>query len=717
MDIEIKIILDEKQIGLQKLKTDVVLIELRENLKKSHIIEDDYFLFLEENGRPITQKYERRYFVEDILVNGQIKIKSTKESTKQLNEPIKGAEIIPSKEQSEIKYYLYPKIEFTTEEEKNSKVVLLVGKTGDGKSTFVNALVNFYLGINIEDKFRYLLINDNNVDQQKSRTKKVKTYKIRPRNDLNFPPIKIVDTPGFGDTEGRIEDNNHILQFKEAFEKKNFYVNCILYIVNPYETRFGEHQKYVLNSILNLFADDVKENFIVGVSNFIPLGGNEVPNVIKNALSLENSYYYKNILKRDNIPREEILKSDWYIASENYLIFKNKLKRDNSEKETWEKTINNINILIEKIKTFKNKKIIKSKNVIQYRIEVKAEIEGLTEKLKKLYQLNQSIRANNIELNDNIECLERQKTELEAIKKRLKVQILNKDINQIQNKMEENFLIKKQKIINYEELYNIIMSVKNNLTNTIKERDELLNNSTRGTDENNVICKECLSNCHKNCKCIINKYFCSNISITGDCKICKHGLKNHQKCNYIYHFSRGELIEKNQLIGELNDQLREIRNKINDLKNDEKNLISRNENLFKELKEKMVELKELEDNENYDINHLEKIINNLETEKNKFSKKIEDSKIQLKENEIIFLQTLSKIKTNLEYLRNNSLNKELKYTLEEFINERIKEAEQKKEYELKYDLDDLKNKYDQLIKNENINISELTLEKYNDIFK
>jgi len=169
--------------------------------------------------------------------------------------------------------------------------------------------------------------------------------------------------------------------------------------------------------------------------------------------------------------------------------------------------------------------------------------------------------------------------------------------------MEENFLIKKQKIINYEELYNIINDVKDNLKNTIKERDEFLNNSTKGTDGNNVICKECMSNCHYNCKCIIYKYFCSNISINGDCKICRHGLKMHRKCNYIYNFSRGELIQKNQLIQALNAHLREIRNKINILKNDEINLTNRNENLFKELKEKMGELKELEDNENYYINH------------------------------------------------------------------------------------------------------------------
>jgi flagellar biosynthesis GTPase FlhF len=43
--------------------------------------------------------------------------------------------------------YLYPKIDFTEEELKNSKVLLVIGQTGQGKTTFINALVNIYLGI------------------------------------------------------------------------------------------------------------------------------------------------------------------------------------------------------------------------------------------------------------------------------------------------------------------------------------------------------------------------------------------------------------------------------------------------------------------------------------------------------------------------------------------------------------------------------------------
>ena len=46
-----------------------------------------------------------------------------------------------------IQYYLYPKIEFSEEESNNSKVLLIIGQTGHGKTTFINALVNIYLAL------------------------------------------------------------------------------------------------------------------------------------------------------------------------------------------------------------------------------------------------------------------------------------------------------------------------------------------------------------------------------------------------------------------------------------------------------------------------------------------------------------------------------------------------------------------------------------------
>ena len=89
----------------------------------------------------------------------------------------------------QIQYYLYPEIVFTEEEWNNSKVLLIIGQTGHGKTTFVNALVNIYSGITIKDKFRYLLVKNKNNSQLESDTKEITIYKIRPKKNLNFSSI------------------------------------------------------------------------------------------------------------------------------------------------------------------------------------------------------------------------------------------------------------------------------------------------------------------------------------------------------------------------------------------------------------------------------------------------------------------------------------------------------------------------------------------------
>ena len=51
---------------------------------------------------------------------------------------------------------------------------------------------------------------------------------------------------------------------------------------------------------MSLLAEDVKNNFIVGVTHFFRKSDKEIPNIIKHSLSLENSFYYKCILPEIN---------------------------------------------------------------------------------------------------------------------------------------------------------------------------------------------------------------------------------------------------------------------------------------------------------------------------------------------------------------------------------------------------------------------------------
>ena len=56
--------------------------------------------------------------------------------------------------------YEYPLIKLTKHEMASSTNILVIGETGYGISTWINALINYLQGIQLEEKIRYNLFNE-----------------------------------------------------------------------------------------------------------------------------------------------------------------------------------------------------------------------------------------------------------------------------------------------------------------------------------------------------------------------------------------------------------------------------------------------------------------------------------------------------------------------------------------------------------------------------
>lgn len=98
----------------------------------------------------------------------------------------------------------------------NAYVVLFCGKTGDGKTTAINAFFNIIKGIEIDDPYRFILITEpeKKTGQAESQTDGVHIYYVK---DYENKPVIIIDSQGYGDTRGKEYDDSLINSFKHIF--------------------------------------------------------------------------------------------------------------------------------------------------------------------------------------------------------------------------------------------------------------------------------------------------------------------------------------------------------------------------------------------------------------------------------------------------------------------------------------------------------------------
>lgn len=148
---------------------------------------------------------------------------------------------------------------------------MVMGATGAGKSTLIDGMINYILGVKWEDDYRFKLVSEvQKSTQAVSQTSEVTVYKLNYQNgfQINYS-LTIIDTPGFGDTGGIQKDKEiteKILNLFTSLSSGVLELDAVCFVVQSALARLTPSQKYVFDSVLSIFGKDMAENIRVLVT-------------------------------------------------------------------------------------------------------------------------------------------------------------------------------------------------------------------------------------------------------------------------------------------------------------------------------------------------------------------------------------------------------------------------------------------------------------------
>ena len=212
------------------------------------------------------------------------------------------------------------------------KVIMLLGETGAGKSTLINAMFNYLVGVDFHDNFRLNLIDQEKSEYgelqnpTKSQTTYITSYTIHYREGFTIPfTLTIIDTPGFGDTDGIQRDEEITEQIGTFFKKKGSNgidaIDAVGFVTQSFKPRLTPTQRYIFESILSLFGKDIKENIFM-LLPFADIGTPLVLRALKEAEVPHQQYFKFNNTKFSSEDRKSPVMEDyWDMGKESFNAF------------------------------------------------------------------------------------------------------------------------------------------------------------------------------------------------------------------------------------------------------------------------------------------------------------------------------------------------------------------------------------------------------------
>ncbi|XP_071235011.1 uncharacterized protein [Salvelinus alpinus] len=154
-----------------------------------------------------------------------------------------------------------------------NKTILVVGETGTGKSTLINVMVNYVLGVEWKDKVWFEIVEEKIEEEKRkteSRTTGITVYEVFGFEGLRVPySLTIIDTPGYGDTRGIGEDQLIAEKMFELLRSTDgiHQIDAVGLVVKSSTNRLTVEQRYIFDAVLSLFGKDMEKNIVALITH------------------------------------------------------------------------------------------------------------------------------------------------------------------------------------------------------------------------------------------------------------------------------------------------------------------------------------------------------------------------------------------------------------------------------------------------------------------